>query len=188
MTIQLTEAQKASLFKTLATKTLTQTGLVYGFDKHYKSMKSLKTAVYKIYNQVRATPSIYGISNDTVELVVDNVSNRSVSAESRKESESLREEMELKTSDIKGMIIHGRNTAMALVNKKLEYLERHPKALKDTSITQLGTLFGIVFDKAQIIQGQATEHVALMGKIDKDLKPVDAIDMVLKMREVENSK
>lgn len=188
MTIQLTEAQKAALFKKLATTTLTAVGMEMGFDKHYKSMKSLKAAVYRIYNEVRATPSVFGISNDTVDLVVGNVSNRSVSVDSRNNTESIREEMEIKTSDIKGMIIHGRNTAMALVNKKLEYLTRHPKALKDTSITQLGTLFGIIFDKGQIIQGQATEHVALMGKIDKDLKPVEAIDMVLKMREVENSK
>ncbi len=185
MSIQLTEAKKAALFKKLATNTLTEVGMEMGFDKHYKSMKSMKGAVYRIYNEVRATPSVFGMSNDTVDLVVSNVSKRSVSS---REPESLREDMELKSSDIKTMIINGRNAAMNLINRKLDYLQKHPKALKDTSITQLGTLFGIIFDKGQIISGQATEHVAVMSKIDKDMKPDAAISMVLKMREVEMEK
>lgn len=181
--MKLTDDKKSALFRVLATKSLTEVGLEYDFDKHYKTMKSIKTAVYRVYNQVRATPSIYGVSDDTVELVVKAVSGRSVAPKP-----TIRETTELETTDIKTMIVKGRNIAMGLINKKLDHLSRHPKALRDTSITQLGTLFGIIFDKGQIISGQATEHVAVMSKIDKNLKPVEAIDMVLKMREAEQAK
>ena len=189
MSLKLNEAKKAALFKKLATNTLLKVGMEMELDKHYKSMESMKTAVYKIYNEVRATPSVFGISDDTVDLVVSNVSKRSVSAGGEgRQPETLREEMEIKTTDIKSMIVSGRNTAMGLINKKLDYLQRHPKALKETSITQLGTLFGIIFDKGQIIQGQATEHVAVMSKIDKNMKPDEAITRVLRMRELEQEK
>lgn len=78
----------------------------------------------------------------------------------------------------------GRDTIARIIYKKLAYIEQHPKMIKELPLIQLGTMFGILFDKSQIIQGQATEHVALLSKIDKDIKPEQALDMVLKMREV----
>jgi len=39
-----------------------------------------------------------------------------------------------------------------------------PDKLKGASINQLGTLFGIVYDKEKLERGQATQHVAVMHK------------------------
>ena len=66
-------------------------------------------------------------------------------------------------------------------------LNKSRKALNQQSLPALTTAFAILFDKSQIIKGEATEHVAVMGKIDSDIKPEQAIDMVLKMREIDQA-
>ena len=174
--------KKAAIFKQLASKSLTETGLAFDFDKHYKTQKAVKAAMYRLFNEVKNEPEKFGVQPETVALVVDAVSSRKVA------SPTLREMSEEEKTDIKGMIIKGRETSMRLINRKLHQLEKSPKALRNESLVSLGKIFGIIFDKAQIIQGQATEHVALLSKIETNMKPEEAIDMVLKMREVENSK
>lgn len=44
-----------------------------------------------------------------------------------------------------------------------------PEKMKQASLNQLGTLFGIVYDKERLEKGQATQHVATVNKamIDK---------------------
>ena len=48
----------------------------------------------------------------------------------------------------------------------------------------LATTVGILFDKGQIIQGEATENVAVLAKIKSDMSPEEMMDAVLKMREI----
>src|SRR3990167_5942741 len=57
------------------------------------------------------------------------------------------------------------------------------KARQKIGIGELAKVYGITFDKRQLIEGKATEHVALMAKISEDMTPASAIETVLKMRE-----
>ena len=168
------------MFKMLSDKSLYEVGLYYELDKHYSTPASVRSKVRHIYNEVKVDPEKFGISKDTAELIITNVSGRKIKVNGL----ALREKVELVTNkDIKSITIGGRNTAMRLINTKLAALERSPKALKNESLVSLGKIFGILFDKSQIIQGQATEHVAHLGKIDTNLTPDQAIAFVLKMRE-----
>ena len=180
--MQLSVDKKAAIFKKLASGTLYDVGLEFGFDKHYKDATAIRNRVYAIYRDVANNPEKYAVQVETVSLVVDAVSNRRVAT--RTEPVLAEKHTAIQEKDIKGLTLSGRDTAAKLITTKLEYLEKHPKALANESLVNLGKIFGILFDKGQIIQGQATEHVALMGKIDTNLTPEQALDAVLRSREV----
>lgn len=179
--MKLSEDKKAAIFKKLASGTLYDVGLEFGFDKHYKDATAIRNRVYAIYRDVANNPEKYAVQPETVDLVVDAVSNRKVAT--RTETPLAEKHTAIDTKDIKSMTLAGRDSAGRLIAKKLEYLEAHPKALAAESLVNLGKIFGILFDKSQIIQGQATEHVALMGKIDTGMTPEEAIQAVLRSRE-----
>ena len=178
--VKLDEVKKAAVFKMLAYKPLYETGIEFGLDKHYKDVKGVKNAVYRIYNEVRQNPEVFTIEPQTVELVVTAVSERSVS----RVQPSLRETNEtINKDDIKSLVVGGRNKALKLVHSKMDRIGKSRKKLDAVSVGELAKVAGILFDKAQIIQGEATEHVAVLAKIDKNLLPEDALSLVLKMRE-----
>lgn len=174
--------KKAGIFRQLASATLYEVGMENGLDKHYKDATAVRNKVYQIYREVANEPEKYSVHPDTVELVVAAVSKRKVAT--RPSVPSLAETKALAESDIKGLTMASRDKAGALIHKKLEYIEAHPKALANESLVNLGKIFGILFDKSQIIQGQATEHVAVMSKLSADMTPDEALQAVLRSREV----
>jgi len=180
MAIQLSNSQKAGLFKKLVDTPLNKVGLEYGFDKHYKDIRAVKNAVYRIYREVGNDPEKFFILPETVELVTKAVSKRAITPQ--KQEESLAEK-EADKMDVKNLALSNRDKASRLVSKKLDILSKSRKKLDAISLPQLATSFAILFDKAQIVQGQATENVAVLAKIDKDMDPQLALDTVLKMRE-----
>ena len=184
MAIVLDENKKAYAFKELATRTFYDVGIELGLDKHYTKPTTIKAVIYKAYKEVRQNPEKFLISPDTVGLVVKAVESRTIAPKKAPTLAEQKESKALAESDIKTLIMSNRDTANKLIHKKLEQLDKSKKALKNESLVSLGKIFGILFDKGQIIQGQATEHVALMGKIDNNLSPSEAIDLVLKMREI----
>lgn len=180
---QFEDAKKGLLFKMLGSKTLYETGVEFGLDKHYKDARAVNNAVYKIYQEVQKNPERYLVTPEVVEMVVANVSNRNLG----KREGVLREKQEvLDKQDIKELTVSGRKKALDLLHMKMDRIAGSKKKLDEVPITSLAQVFGIIFDKAQIIQGMATENVAVLAKIDKDLKPEDAIALVLKMREINN--
>ena len=172
--MKFTIEKKSAIFKKLVSETLYETGVSFGLDKHYSTPQSVKTKVYTIYNEVKNDPEKFGIQPDTLDLVVDTVSNRKIA---KTKEPTIAEQEGIKVSDVKSLTLGGRDKLAGLINKKLVYLETHPKALKEESLVNLAKVYSTMFDKAQIIQGQATDHVAIMGKIDA----------VLKMRELQQA-
>lgn len=187
----LDDVKKGLLFKMLAYKTLYETGLEFQLDKKYKDAKAVKGAVYRIYQEVRKDPEKYTVQEDTLKLVEDAMRSR-VAAPVVRNGEiidsmgtTLREKSDaLQKQDIKSLLVSGRNKAYALINTKMERIGSSRKKLDAVSIGELAKVFGILFDKAQIIQGEATEHVAVMARVSKDMTPEVAIDTILKMREI----
>ena len=184
MALKLTTEQRIGLFHILASKTIYDVGIEYGFDKHYKDSKAIKGAVYRHYAEVKNNPEKYGVSTDTYDLVVNAMASRAVA--SPKSEMKAREKKDLEGLDIKDLILSNRDKISILISKKLDSISQ--KELKKMSLKDFGTLFGILFDKGQIIQGQATEHIAHLSKIEDGLSSEDLLDAVIKQREhaVEN--
>lgn len=185
MAITLTDDKKGTIFRMLSSKTILDTGLAFGFDKHYKDTTAIKNAVYKIYRQVCAEPDKYNVSNEVVDIVNETIKSRSIVnkppvktlAEKKDEDLSL-------ANDFKNILVGGRNKAFKVLNDKLERIGSSKKRLDDVNISSLAQVFGILFDKSQIIQGEATENVAVLAKVDKNMSAEDALEAVLKTREV----
>jgi hypothetical protein len=76
-----------------------------------------------------------------------------------------------------------RNLAIQTLNKKLIELYDNPETLEKTNLATLATVFGILFDKTQLMAGLATENIAIQAKIDVNMKSDDAIKELNKMRE-----
>ena len=174
--------KKAAIFRALAGGTLYDVGVEFGLDKHYKTTSGLRNKVYQIYRQVANDPEKYAIHPDTVNLVVDVVSSRKVAT--RPETTIAEKTEKIGETDIKSLTMGGRDSAAKLIRTKLAYLEANPKALNAESLVNLGKIFGILFDKSQIIQGQATEHVALMARVDPNMTPEEALAAIIRTREV----
>ena len=180
------EVQLSSLFVMCGEKPFAEVGFEYGLDKKYKSVASMKTAVSKLYTKVKNNPEKYGISYEKANEIVSKIDARQVEGLQGMTPEklTLREQTEiLNPKDLKGMLIGARNKNIKLIFDKLNQISGSKRLLEETPLTQLATTFGIIFDKSQIILGQSTENIAVLSKIDKDLKPEDALGMVLRMRE-----
>jgi len=178
--MKLSIEQKIGLFRMLASKPLYEVGLEYGFDKHYKDSKAVKGAVYRIYADMKNNPEKYHIEQDMLTLVVDAVSARKVAH--RKQDISLKEKTDV-PMEIKDVILSNRDKAAALVSKKLDMIGKSRKQLESISLPQLTTAMAILFDKGQLIQGEATEHIAHLAKIDEGMTPQELLDAVVGQRE-----
>ena len=161
----------------LATKSLYETGLEYGFDKYYKDPKAIKGAVYRIYADLKNNPEERGINKEVYDLVVSAVSNRSISKSadilSLKENEV----------DIKKLILSNRDKLANLLSKKLDDIGSSKKKLAAVSLPQISIALCQIFDKGQIVQGQATEHIAHLSKLEEGLSAKDLLTAVLSQRE-----
>ena len=190
----LNDLQMGSLFRMCGEKTLAEVGFEFGLDKKYKSVDVMKSSVYRMYNKVKNDPLQYGISFEDSHEVALKMEARATSGLKPIRSEVVSEEdvqeMTLKErrefinpQDIKGLAIGGRNKAMKLVNDKLDYLSKNKRALIDMKLGELATVAAILVDKAQILQGQSTENIAILSKNVGQLTPEEALAHVLKTRE-----
>lgn len=179
--MQMTQEQEVDIFKHLAYKSAYETGLEFGFKETHKDAKAIRNAVTNIYNKVKKNHARYGITDDVMKLVQDAMANRQLTT-TRNNVPAIAEK-EIESNDIKTVVTGVRDKAWKLIDRKLSRAGRSNKSLDAVSFRDLGTLAGISFDKSQIISGQATEHVALMGKIEGNINPQDALDLVLRMRE-----
>jgi len=174
--MKISKENKVELFKSLASQPLYEVGVAYNMDRFYKNKVAIKNAVYKIYNDIRHKPEDYGLAIETVNLVVDAVQNRSAAPSTSLQVDNTK----LETKELLGNI---QGKTLRLLDRRLDLLSKSKKKLESVSLTQLGTLAGIIFDKNQIIKGEATQHVAVHAKIDKDMSPDQLIEFVQKTRE-----
>lgn len=172
--------QEADIFRHLAYKSAYETGLEFGLDKTYKDAKAIRNAVTNIYNKVKKNPARYHVTEDVMKLVQAAMANRALTTTRQNISVA---EKEIDAGDIKQVVTGVRDKTWRLIDRKLTRMSKSNKKLDQIGLRELGTLAGIAFDKAQIISGQATENIALMGKIESNINPAEALDLVLKMRE-----
>jgi len=176
--LKLTEVQKRSIFKTLANKSQYQTGLEFGFEKYYDSNLKVVNAVNKIYKDVLEHPEKYAVTQEVIELVQKGMEDRKGTHVALK-----RESDEFSKLQEKDLVLSVKQKAWYALDLKLSKLLKNKKALDAASLSSLGTIAGISFDKGQIAKGEATEHIALKAKIDPNMTPAEAIAFMLNMRE-----
>lgn len=87
------------------------------------------------------------------------------------------------TQEMVEMAKDTRNMAIQVLNKKLINLNEDSDELKKINMATLATVFGILFDKAQLAAGLATENIAIHSKIDINMTSDIALQELNKMRE-----
>jgi hypothetical protein len=183
MKCPLTDIQKGLLFKKLAGSTLVEAGLSFGLDKYYDSKIAIKNAVQRYYGQVLTDPDKYGVSDEIAKMVQDSMYERYMNPVSNKVQVRGTGEFDLEHLDEKNLVLRGKKMSWLLLNKKLNAAAKSKKELDKVSIPALASVAGITFDKAQIVNGEATENIALRAKIDENISVDDAINEILKRRE-----
>ena len=89
----------------------------------------------------------------------------------------------IETSEMIEIAKDTRNKAVQLLDKKLNMLNEDDEELKKVNMATLATVFGILFDKAQLAAGLATENIAIHAKIDVNMNADSALAELNKMRE-----
>lgn len=182
MSMTLTKEKKGDIFRMLATKSTYETGIEFGFDKHYKDATGLKNAVYRIYKQVLVEPQEYFVTQEMADKVKETMRTRSVYIPEKTLAEKKAEAL-LAENDVKAMTLMNRDKMSKLISMKVDRIMGSYKRIDETPLQTLATAFGILFDKSQILQGEATENVAVLAKIDEKLSPEEAMAAILKGRE-----
>lgn len=100
-----------------------------------------------------------------------------------KETYSKQELRKIGTEQMIGLATDTRNLAVQTLNNKLLDLNKNPEQMEKVSIKELATVFGILFDKSQLMQGLATENIAIQAKIDVNMSSDKALEELNKMRE-----
>jgi hypothetical protein len=179
----LIEAEAGRIFLALEEKSYIQVAYEFGLDRYLANEASMKSAITRAYNLVLGDSEKYGVPRERAAFIHGVVASRNI--KNRGTPETIREETEIKALDMSSMLLGARDLAMSLVQKKLQYLDKNPKALKEEKLKDLGWIVGVLFDKGQVIQGQATEHIAVLSKVEGNMSPEDAMKALLQMRDNE---
>jgi hypothetical protein len=179
----LIRGEASKMFLALEAKSHTEVAYEFGLDRYFTSEGSMRSAVTRAYNTVLENPSTYDILPEKAAYIQGIVTSRAIV----KKPETIRKVKEIENMDIATIMLSTRDLAAGLVRRKLEYLDTHPQALKEEKLKDLGRLLGVLFDKGQIIAGQATEHVLMMSSIPDHLDPDEALAAIMKMREEFNN-
>ena len=153
-------------------------GVEFGLDKYFEKPVQIINVVNRIYRDVKENPAKFAISQDVIELVEKGMVSRK--GQHHELMELAKDPGELSDKDL---VIGVKRKAWVLLDEKLNYLVKHRKAFRQESLMSLAKMAGIAFDKAQIMKGEATEHIAIKARIDSDITSQEAITQLLKLRE-----
>lgn len=178
---KLSDEQKRNFYLSLTHMNYLEATKALGWGGLFANDESLRAVGRKLYMAIN--PQMLGISNDAVELVKKAIEERR-SRPQRQVTEQFDAEL-LDPTDTAKLITTGKNKAAILLNKKMDRLMGNKKLLDQVTLPQLATAFGILFDKSQILRGEATENIAVMAKIDRNMTAEESLDALLKMREIQ---
>lgn len=182
----LTKEQKVKIFNDVATNTYTETGYLNGLDKKYASDRSMSNAIGRIVRDILKNPGDYGVSEDkknTIEQILKNRQVASPSNSRKKNALSQKKADYYMEKPVEELVEEGSKKAYALLNMKMDTYFQDNKKLDKTSLSQFTSNFDTMFDVRQIVSGKATEHIAFQGEIDTNMKPEEALEAVMKLRE-----
>jgi hypothetical protein len=176
--------EAGQIFLSLEGMSAIEVGYKFGLDRYFSTENSMRAAIHRAYSLVLDNPESYGIPLDKAGFIQGIVTSRAIV----KMPETIRESKEIEEMDITKVMLSGRNLAAKLVKTKLEWLDEHPRALQEESLVNLSKVLGILFDKGQIIQGAATEHIAVMSNLPNEMTSDEALKAIMAMRDQQINK
>jgi hypothetical protein len=102
------------------------------------------------------------------------------------ETKTNQEIRKINTKELIELTKDTRNLAVQTLNKKLVEMYHDEEAMNKINLATLATVFGILFDKSQLLNGLATENIAIKAKIDVNMTSDSALAELNKMRELYN--
>jgi hypothetical protein len=134
-------------------------------------------------------PAKYGISEDLAKQTLTIISGRNSLAVNVKERHDIISKVTVKEKKgIEVLVLENRHKAWILLGLKIDEALKDKGKRNRVSLGEIAKVAGIVFDKGQLIDGKATEHVAVMSALDKrHINPQEAMNAVMKMREINES-
>lgn len=176
----ITDIKKRQMFKALANKSQYQVGVDFGLSDRFNNNVKIVNFVNSVYKEVLKDPQKFSINQEVVELVEKGMEAR------RGMGVSQRRDIELTKEIQEGdLVLQAKNKGWVLLNRKLDYLLRNPRAFRNESVISIAKVAGIVFDKSQIIKGQATEHIAIRAKVADNITLEEATQQLLRFRETQ---
>lgn len=132
-------------------------------------------------------PGAEFMSKEELEKAKKNESQRRLMARRRGgepvEKYSNQELRKLNTGEMVEMAKDSRNLALQTLTKKLVEVYNDPEQLSKVNLATLATVFGIMFDKGQLMDGLSTQNIAIQAKIDVNMTSDKALEVLNKMRE-----
>lgn len=175
---------KGEMYKALANKSYAQVAVDFKIDIHYKDSSGYRNAVYRIAREVEGNPEKFSVTPEVIDIVKTSMDDRKANPSSAQVIENTDHSL-IDFSDARAVAIGSRNKVAELLHKKMDLINNDKKALEKVSLVQLTTAYGTLFDKAQIMQGQATENISMKASITQDMTPEESLEQLLKMREVQ---
>lgn len=176
----LTDEEMGVFYRLMETKTYMAVCLEMKLDKWY-SKNSLIPTAQKIVNMVRQDPAKYLVHPDTVVRVEHAIRERNVTQKTKETA--LEKDLAEENQSFKNILEDTRMGLLDIVSRKVKRLGRSNKKIDEANLGTLVTSLAILIDKTQLIRGEATENVAVLAKIDQNISPEAALDMILRMRE-----
>lgn len=183
---KLTKEKEAMIFKALAHKSYKEVGKDFGF--HYvfpNDDTKITSAVFGIARRIKKAPDLWGLSQDAVDVVQEQIDRRSV-----KKNPALKTDIALQEESFRDKLDTMRDTVAEIITKKLEKYNTS-KGIDNVQLRDLKDLLSMAIDKSRLLRGESTETIVKMSKIDTDsLTPEDALRVVMKARDlmVENKR
>ena len=203
---------KAKVTENLVHDSYYNTAIKFGLHSRSKNKAYLRNLVKSFFVEVRENPDKFGIVPELFETIQQNMDKRIQIA--RKESTNRKRDRKKPTvpirtdAEVKAIraaekevpgeykaedlsidrkAIKLRDTMTRILDRRLRLLEEaNDKELKQVDLVRLTTAFGTLVDKAQLLQGNATEHVALYARVNnvESMSADEAMGHLLKAREV----
>jgi len=204
---QLNRKDYKDIFLALENESLLQVARKYKLDESYEKKNTQQQYIYRIYRKVANDPITYKVTHDQVNKVVGAIKGRSYDDREDNYFGGVPKEdvvddglmtgvpdgdigtpekqyVAIDKNEIVDLLKSGRDKTIKLMHRKLDDLIRSRRALDKESLTNLSRVFGILFDKSQVVQGEATQHIAILAKnVDDNLTPEEQMEMLNKFRE-----
>lgn len=180
----LSDKQKAEMYMLLGKMSAYDAGIALGLGKRLTTANSVRGVVAKVKIEVEDNPERflpYGVNKKVYAQV--NSASEERQALVHKVDKQLAEKDAKDDVQLKDLILDGRKQAFTILMRKLKLINSSKKRLDDANVSSLAQVFGIIFDKGQIIQGQSTENIAMMAKVDSNMTPQQLMQAVLGVRE-----
>ena len=178
--IILTKEQQAEMFKSLAHKTYKQVGYDFGIHLMYPNNDiKITSFVHNISKKIKKAPEVWGLSQDTVEVIQEALDSRSIN-----KNPGLRSDLALQEESFRDKLDGMRDTVAEIITKKLKKFNT-TKGIEDVQLRDLKDLLSMAIDKGRLLRGESTENLVKLSKIDTDsMSPEEAMKVILKAREV----